>query len=61
MDIDRRSGADRRKEYDFDHFIMGGIERRSWRERRTGKERRRDWLRASKWSSVLVYDLRWLQ
>jgi hypothetical protein len=61
LDVDRRSGEDRRKVYDFDHFIVGGRERRSWRERRSNEERRKDWLRASKWSSVLVYDVRWLQ
>ena len=31
---DRRSGEDRRKSYDTDYFLNGGIERRSWKERR---------------------------
>jgi hypothetical protein len=31
---DRRSGNDRRKSYSADYFINGGIERRSWNERR---------------------------
>ena len=61
MDIDRRSGDDRRRVYDFDHFIAGGVERRSWKERRSNDERRKDWLRAGRWSSVLVYNLRWYQ
>ena len=31
---DRRTGTDRRKSYSIDYFLQGGIERRSWRERR---------------------------
>ena len=31
---DRRSGKDRRKSGDINYFLNGGIERRSWRERR---------------------------
>jgi hypothetical protein len=31
---DRRSGVDRRKSNNSDYFSLGGIERRSWRERR---------------------------
>ena len=31
---DRRSGKDRRKSYDPNYFLNGGIERRSWQERR---------------------------
>jgi hypothetical protein len=31
---DRRSGKDRRISYSIDYFSEGGIERRSWRERR---------------------------
>jgi hypothetical protein len=31
---DRRSGKDRRSSYSIDYFFHGGIERRSWRERR---------------------------
>ena len=31
----RRSGEDRRKESKREYFINGGIERRSWKERRT--------------------------
>jgi hypothetical protein len=31
---DRRSGADRRKVYSADYFLKGGVERRSWKERR---------------------------
>jgi len=31
---DRRSGKDRRRSNSRDYFLHGGIERRSWRERR---------------------------
>jgi hypothetical protein len=31
---DRRSGEDRRKSLDPNYFLNGGIERRSWQERR---------------------------
>jgi hypothetical protein len=31
---DRRSGDDRRKTIDVDYFSNGGLDRRSWRERR---------------------------
>ena len=31
---DRRSGKDRRKSYRPIYFIKGGIERRTWKERR---------------------------
>jgi hypothetical protein len=39
-DIDRRSGKDRRRVYDFDYFFNGGVERRDWIERRSKVERR---------------------
>jgi len=32
--IDRRSGKDRRRSGGTNYFLNGGIERRSWRERR---------------------------
>ena len=32
--LDRRSGVDRRKSNNRDYFFLGGIERRSWHERR---------------------------
>jgi hypothetical protein len=31
---DRRSGKDRRRSQSTDYFFHGGLERRSWRERR---------------------------
>jgi len=56
---DRRSGEDRRREHNLDYFSNGGVERRSWQERRSQVERRRDWLRVTKWSSVLLAALTW--
>jgi len=32
--VDRRSGKDRRRSCDTHYFLNGGIERRSWKERR---------------------------
>jgi len=51
-DMDRRSGEDRRREYDLDYFSTGGVERRNWKEKRSNVERRVGWTRVSKWSSV---------
>jgi len=51
-DMDRRSGQDRRRAYDLDYFSNGGVERRNWKEQRSNVERRVDWTRVSKWSSV---------
>jgi len=34
INSDRRSGKDRRRSYSHDYFLHGGIERRSWKERR---------------------------
>jgi hypothetical protein len=31
---DRRSGKDRRQSFNSQYFLKGGIERRSWKERR---------------------------
>lgn len=54
--IDRRSGADRRKTHNLDYFLKGGVERRSWKERRSEGERRAGWIRVGKWNSVYVGD-----
>ena len=51
---DRRCGVDRGREHNLDYFSNGGVERRSWQEQRSQVERRRDWLRVTKWSSVLA-------
>jgi hypothetical protein len=52
--IDRRSGVDRRKIHDLNYFIIGGVERRKFRERRLQGERRKSWIRADEWISVFV-------
>jgi hypothetical protein len=57
-DMDRRSGEDRRRAYDLDYFSNGGVERRHWKEQRSNVERRIDWTRVSKWSSVSLKALK---
>ena len=52
--IDRRSGIDRRLSNDLTYFSSGGIERRVLDERRSGMERRSDWLKISKYCSVYM-------
>ena len=54
--LDRRSGEDRRKAYNLDHFLSGGKERRKSKERRMRGERRSDWKQIGKWYSVFVGD-----
>ena len=49
---DRRSGVDRQAAYNLGYFLEGGIERRkNGKGRRHQDERRKDWVRASEWSS----------
>jgi hypothetical protein len=57
-DIDRSSGADRRRVMNFDYWLIEGVERRPWRERRSQFERRAEWVRVSQWSSVSARDIR---
>ena len=52
--IDRRSVEDRRRVYDIDYFFEGGIERRSWKDRRWQEERIMEWTRISEWASVPI-------
>ena len=52
--IDRRSGEDKREVHDLDYFENYGAENRKYSERRTPGERRSDWVRVNKWSSVYV-------
>lgn len=55
--FDRRSGHDRRNAYNIDYFLEGGLERRtnSKGERRNGeKDRRKDWIKISPWSSLKI-------
>jgi hypothetical protein len=55
--MDRRCGDDRRKSYLLGYFVNGGLERRSGKERRLLGERRKDWVRATAWSSVPGMDM----
>ena len=50
--LDRRSGEDRREAYDIDYFADDGTERREAGDRRKPKERRKGYVKVSKWSSV---------
>lgn len=50
--LDRRSGDDRRETYHIDYFSDGGTERREAKDRRKPRERRKDCVKVSKWSSV---------
>ena len=55
--FDRRSGQDRRKAYNIDYFLEGGVERRTHAkgERRNHeKDRRKHWIKISRWSSLRV-------
>ena len=56
-DIDRRSGADRRIAVSIRYWLNGGVERRQWKERRAGIERRADWVKFGQWHSVFVGEL----
>jgi len=55
--FDRRSGQDRRKAYNIDYFLEGGVERRTHAtgERRDQEnDRRKEWIKISPWSSLKV-------
>ena len=57
--FDRRSGQDRRSTYNIDYFLEGGAERRNssaGERRREEKDRRKDWIKISRWSSLNVED-----
>jgi len=51
--FDRRFGGDRRKMYSMEYALLEGNEKRSNKERRSGIERRKDWVKGPNWSSVL--------
>jgi len=55
--IDRRSEDDKRRVYDLNYFLDGGVERRSGRERRGIGERRVGWVKADDWKSVYLGNL----
>ena len=56
--FDRRSGKDRRRNISLNHFFYKGPERRVMQDRRLQEERRTDWVRIDKWSSVYLPDLK---
>ena len=50
--LERRSGKDRRRNFHLSRFFYRGPEMRGSKERRAIEERRDDWVKISKWSSV---------
>ena len=55
---DRRSGKDRRRKIKLAYFSYKEPERRNLKERRLQAERRQDWVRVSKWSSVCLREIK---
>ena len=56
--IERRTGKDRRRNFYFNRFFYRGSENRESKERRAIEERRDDWVKISKWSSVPLRELK---
>jgi hypothetical protein len=52
--IDRRSGKDRRSSISLARWTYQGPERRVLIKRRSAEERRSDWVRINKWSSICL-------
>ncbi len=50
---DRRSSDTRRKIFDKNYFIKGGVEKRRHEERRQKSEQRNGWVRVGNWKSAL--------
>jgi len=55
---DRRSIKDRRKAINLHCLYYSGNERRNMEDRRLQPEKRKGWIRISKWSSVYLWDLK---
>ncbi len=55
---DRRSVKDRRRKIKLAYFAYKGSERRNLKERRSEAERRKDWVRVSRWSSVCLRQIK---
>jgi len=55
---DRRSGKDRRRSVSVVGLFYKGPERRAADDRRINYERRKDWIRISKWSSAPLKTLK---
>jgi hypothetical protein len=51
---DRRSGKDRRSRVRLARLTYQGPERRNLINRRSVEERRSDWVRINKWSSICL-------
>jgi hypothetical protein len=56
--LERRSGKERRRKMKIQRFFFKGLERRSENDRRKNEERRRGWIRVSKWSSAPLAELK---
>lgn len=56
--IERRCIKNRRERVGLSRFFYKGSERRSFKDRRSLRERRDGWVRISKWSSVDLADLK---
>ena len=52
--IERRNGKDRRSMFSLARLIYKGPERRNLIKRRSTEERRIDWVRINKWSSICL-------
>jgi hypothetical protein len=52
--IDRRSGKDRRSTVSFARLTYHGPEKRNLIKRRSAEERRSDWVKINKWSSICL-------
>jgi hypothetical protein len=55
---DRRSIKDRRRAINLLSLYFSGNERRNMEDRRLQPEKRKGWVRISKWSSVYLWDLK---
>ena len=56
---DSRSGKDRRRSISLQKVLYNGPEKRvAIKDRRSQPERRSDWVRITKWSSVHLQDLK---
>jgi len=54
--LERRSGADKRRDASRVYFLRGGRERRRTDDRRQTPERRDGWLQVGRWRSISVFD-----
>lgn len=55
---DRRCGKDRRRSVSVVRILYNGPQRRASDDRRVNYERRREWIRISKWSSAPLKTLK---